>query len=1094
MKSRTRRLAPLLGVLALLAVVVALEAPWRGAGQRPDDKMRRLHEGMTGHELIRSLLDRRCMPYAHHELCRRGDNTTPASFAEFEKKHRDPEVIVCPQRDGKRPIYVVLSDFLSHHYDDSGYMPSRPNELFAEADDRSNRKDLRIEVFSADGEMLNPFENNDNVLDGIIADVNADGLVERVARLPVGGPGAQSADVLFVEIMAEKAERVLAVVYNWGSTDDWDFAVSDRDGDGILEIDLGPLTNEGLLPRVTWHWDWLSEEWVGSGSVGPHYRVIDPKRLWPEISRLSKEEVAFEKDPDAMSRQDRERVRDGLAPSPASGRAPSSAYIYESLKNLSDSEILRFMADPEYDDPPIAQSTKLPEDFWSLSAREAAESFAEANRSDSHKKRFQFALDSRSSAVPPAASSLSLSYTSAPCYGTVNHNLHLRVEPAGSALITAQSHEPSVLGWLLHGETAEYHFGVWEVGYEDARKISDTIWWLRRGRTWPPGEPVGTSVSSADGTSTLQFIGPDGTRQIVVTGTSRAGTIPERWAGMYGDEDFLQCAEYLLHVALMERLDGAESGGWFYHDESDEKSSVPFGDPDGFAKQRALVGRILSAYTADDRLLSSPIAIEASRAAGDWLVHESDAELRRIDSFLSGLPRPDERARQEEIERLRAQTRRELGEGTPDRSAIRHMSRRLKEAVAGLFRRELDVTHGLDLAACRTSLKRAVTKSLGSLRADNAVSLAAQARTRSQAACWAMRELSRKDKEAYREALESWVEKGIGAERERAIAAFAELDSKRAEDLRRRYASEIDRDAELDSYQVVREAEVIQDETERVERLLEIAEDEDEYHAVRGVAIEALVPDDEPFLYQHEDLDEMLVRLSDIGKADMMSRGVRSAAARALARRTGCTRFDATLGRYDPTDFTGGREGFGVLTNIAMGGGAECRVKMLAYLREQFVSSALPVEDILFAAWCLEMRDVKPEIERLATSAPGVRQGELLNTWSSQPHEIEGRYDLARRIAALWNEEDRVTRSKLLIAFCSSDGVEGSRFMGNPERRRHAIEALRKEIAGMSEEEAAEAAEFAELCVSSNGSQRLELSEIFAAAFGNGGGLGADRE
>lgn len=44
MKSRTRRLAPLLGLLALLAVVVALEAPWRGAGQRPDEEMSDVRE------------------------------------------------------------------------------------------------------------------------------------------------------------------------------------------------------------------------------------------------------------------------------------------------------------------------------------------------------------------------------------------------------------------------------------------------------------------------------------------------------------------------------------------------------------------------------------------------------------------------------------------------------------------------------------------------------------------------------------------------------------------------------------------------------------------------------------------------------------------------------------------------------------------------------------------------------------------------------------------------------------------------------------------------------------------------------------------
>jgi len=56
-------------------------------------------------------------------------------------------------------------------------------------------------------------------------------------------------------------------------------------------------------------------------------------------------------------------------------------------------------------------------------------------------------------------------------------------------------------------------------------------------------------------------------------------------------------------------------------------------------------------------------------------------------------------------------------------------------------------------------------------------------------------------------------------------------------------------------------------------------------------------------------------------------------------------------------------------------------------------------------------------LERLATSSPDEYEDERASYTTNERKPFDGQFHIARKVAALWNEEDDVTRAKLLIAF-----------------------------------------------------------------------------
>ncbi|RYD66852.1 MAG: hypothetical protein EOP84_30930, partial [Verrucomicrobiaceae bacterium] len=152
------------------------------------------------------------------------------------------------------------------------------------------RDGLRYQIFSADGLPL--LEEEGYISAGQIADLNGDGepeVIERVASSILGGvpgltpndSGRSESEYLRVRPLDIRAKATFAIVYNThpaehalGNT--WGFQLRDTDGDGLYDIELGPLLAPvGLEPRVAFRWDKTKQAWAGpEPKNGDHFRAL----------------------------------------------------------------------------------------------------------------------------------------------------------------------------------------------------------------------------------------------------------------------------------------------------------------------------------------------------------------------------------------------------------------------------------------------------------------------------------------------------------------------------------------------------------------------------------------------------------------------------------------------------------------------------------------------------------------------------------------------------------------------------------------------------------------------------------------------------
>src|SRR4051812_45979231 len=87
-----------------------------------------------------------------------------------------------------------------------------------------------------------------------------------------------------------------------------------------------------------------------------------------------------------------------------------------SLKDASDAEILRFMADGknDYDVELDAMiKSQLPENFWTADAKAAALAFVEVNRTPEHKVAYTLLLDAATQTSRPERCTITLANFSA---------------------------------------------------------------------------------------------------------------------------------------------------------------------------------------------------------------------------------------------------------------------------------------------------------------------------------------------------------------------------------------------------------------------------------------------------------------------------------------------------------------------------------------------------------------------------------------------------------------------------------------------------------------------------------------------------------
>ena len=343
---------------------------------------------LSGEELIDALLKADTQRAAHAELCRRAKFRTLDPPQVHENGPPGIEVVVCPQGEDRAPLYAVIYPL----YADSPILPGgpyyvlRPRELFGPAAEYLRHDRVTMHCFTRQGRWIDPFPQDMFPLFGVVmTDLNGDGIVERLWREWGSISGVEATDVLRIATVRREPEPLLCVLYNWRRQEEWGYQVTDRNGDGLAEIELGPVTDEWIRPEVTYRWDPDRGAYTGpEGREGDHFRRIDPARVSEELKRLRDEGLSFprEADPTKAGRQ-------------ADGKSPDAS---------SAAERWRF----EFLRP--GHPTRVCEDFWQRKPKSAALATVQANRNDIHHKFFAIAVDDRGSDRPPAVCSMLFHY------------------------------------------------------------------------------------------------------------------------------------------------------------------------------------------------------------------------------------------------------------------------------------------------------------------------------------------------------------------------------------------------------------------------------------------------------------------------------------------------------------------------------------------------------------------------------------------------------------------------------------------------------------------------------------------------------------
>ena len=288
----------------------------------------------------------------------------------------------------------------------------------------------------------------------------------------------------------------------------------------------------------------------------------DHKILWRQLGQFKREKLTFPVDPEAKDtgrtamvgiggdRQGGDTPEDEN-PSPP----PAKPYRRATLKGLTNPQIVAYMGQGkmpwDYDRERVVP-TRLPQDFWTLPAKQAAAALVEINRTEKHRRKYRLAIDDRDGRQPPDACSIHYSHRPHWSLFTCDPSYFLRVDAEKAYLTYAGATGLRVRLSSIVEDQPTYDLRYAALSWKDAKHVADVIWWLRHVRTWNPFEDSSRemSYSSADGRGALRLHSPRGVEVKVGGKVWACDAISERWQGHFGEETLVNFVDYLLQNAL----------------------------------------------------------------------------------------------------------------------------------------------------------------------------------------------------------------------------------------------------------------------------------------------------------------------------------------------------------------------------------------------------------------------------------------------------------------------------------------------------------------------------------------------------------------
>jgi hypothetical protein len=358
---------------------------------------------------------------------------------------------------------------------------------------------------------------------------------------------------------------------------------------------------------------------------------------------------------------------------------------------------------------------------------------------------------------------------------------------------------------------------------------------------------------------------------------------------------------------------------------------------------------------------------------------------------------------------------------------------------------ELDrVRYGFDESAGRELLRSALQLTLRQVRSfDDPAALEQWATKEEPGWRFALARLSALDRRAYVRALESWLGRTKGEDRRQVFAALAQADPERARALSADSSLGKDPDLAVASFSMLAKARAIPDEPERIAALVALMTDPAADWSDRSRAVDVLVPAGQPLRFQAAAVDEALLSLLQPGPNDNDGGYVVGPAARALAHRGRTNAFDALLRAWRASEerswgSAGVSDILSALVILSRQGEPEQRQQLAEALRARLQQTHGLLTDVILAIWALDLRELAPDLTRVATSSPDDVEGDQVNTWTSgSAKPVVDRFHLARKVLAVWKEEDALTRARLLVAFGLNEPA-----LATPERTRQMKKAL----------------------------------------------------
>jgi hypothetical protein len=187
-----------------------------------------------------------------------------------------------------------------------------------------------------------------------------------------------------------------------------------------------------------------------------------------------------------------------------------------------------------------------------------------------------------------------------------------------------------------------------------------------------------------------------------------------------------------------------------------------------------------------------------------------------------------------------------------------------------------------------------------------------------------------------------------------------------------------------------------------------------------------------------------------------------ASACHALAMRNRTEYFDRMLQRFnEEKDGEAYRQMRISLVQLALRGSEEQRARLSAVLGASLKQTERNPSGVILCLYALDRREWKDDLERIATSSPDDYEGEQSLRGPHGKKQTVYRSHDARRIAAIWNEDDSPTRAKLLTAF----GLQGPWHDRESSQLRDCVlQQLGKLARELSPEQARRVVEFVDVC------------------------------